>query len=94
LRIKCVHKYFAYLTLWAGFFSIGTGIFAYRTYPCNPWNPYPDFPLEYIYLSLTVIFYLGIEVAWRLKLRIEKVYGFDASKIDDIEYVDSNMSVN
>ena len=72
LRIKFVHKYFAYLVIWAGFGSIATGIFGYRTFPCNPWNPYPDFPLEYVYLILTGVFYLGIEVLWRTKLIKEK----------------------
>ena len=89
-----IHKYFAYLVIWAGFFSIATGIFAYRTFVCNPWNPYPDFPLEYIYLGVTLVFYLGIEVMWRLKLRIEKEYGIiEAHKIDDPETQPSNMTV-
>ena len=62
------------IDVFIGFFSIGTGIFAFRTFPCNPWNPYPKFPLEIIYAVVTALFCFAIEIAWRFRLRMEKEF--------------------
>jgi hypothetical protein len=47
LRIKLVHKTFAYLILLSGFVAIAAGIHSYRGNPKH----FSDFPVEYLHVS-------------------------------------------